>query len=64
MADLEEVVPKGVCWWPPTLTYGYILDCCCCAALLHAGLTSGLVLKLSLPLYWASCHRGVATVNK
>ena len=40
------------------------MDCCCCAALLHAELTSGLGLKLSLLLYWASCHRAVATVNK
>ena len=66
--DLEEVVPKGLCWlpWEPTLTYGYILLLLAAAVAAVVSDVTGLLLldtqvslnreKLSLPLYFGNCH--------
>ena len=67
--DLEEVVPKGLCWLcDPTLTYGYILLLLAAAVAVDSDVWLLLLLDtlllslnkeklLSLPLYFGgSCH--------
>ena len=67
--DLEEVVPKGLCWLcDPTLTYGYILLLLAAVAAVDSDVWLLLLLDtqllslnkeklLSLPLYFGgSCH--------
>ena len=66
ITDLEELVPKGLCWpWEPTLTYGYILLLLLLfvvaaddwVLLLDAKSLDKVEEKWSLPLYFGgNCH--------